>query len=177
VLPAAFLKAVVGALGLSQDEEVPERRRRDLASLDPAPATQSLVNPARVLLVEDNPVNQRLAHRLLDKLGCRVDQATNGREAVLMADRFPYDLIFMDVQMPEMDGFEATAEIRKRQNGPRHVSIVAMTAQALSGDRERCLEAGMDDYLSKPVSLDALRAAVERWSQPIRSELPVSVIK
>jgi CheY-like chemotaxis protein len=121
-----------------------------------------------VLLAEDNPVNQKLAHRLLDKLGCRVDQAANGSEAVRMADRFPYDLILMDVQMPEMDGYEATAEIRKLQNGHRHVPIVAMTAHALNGDRERCLEAGMDDYLSKPVSFEALSAAIRTWSQADR---------
>ncbi len=164
VFPAAFRRVVASALGLPSNEEVSGRDRRALAPPDAAAAKQTPTNPVRVLLVEDNPVNQKLGHRLLSILGCRVDQAANGREAVLMVDRFPYDLILMDVQMPEMDGYEATAEIRKRQNGYRPIPIVAMTAYALSGDRERCLESGMDDYLSKPVSLDALRAAVERWS-------------
>ena len=168
VLPASFHRVVASALGLSSNEEVPQQHRRAPASPDPAAARQPLANPVRVLLAEDNPVNQKLAHRLLDKLGCRVDQAANGSEAVRMADRFPYDLILMDVQMPEMDGYEATAEIRKLQNGHRHVPIVAMTAHALNGDRERCLEAGMDDYLSKPVSFEALSAAIRTWSQADR---------
>jgi signal transduction histidine kinase/CheY-like chemotaxis protein len=117
---------------------------------------------ARVLIVEDNAVNQMVAARLLEKLGCRVDVASNGREAVEMVGLLPYDAIFMDCQMPEMDGFEATHEIRRREGSSVHRPIIAMTANAMQGDRERCLSAGMDDYISKPVRKADLTEALER---------------
>jgi PAS domain S-box-containing protein len=106
----------------------------------------------RVLLAEDNPVNQKLAVRLLEKQGHAVVLASNGCEAVDMVQRQPFDLVLMDVQMPEMDGFEATAAIRAREKDTgRHIPILAMTAYAMKGDRERCLAAGMDAYVSKPI--------------------------
>jgi signal transduction histidine kinase/CheY-like chemotaxis protein len=117
---------------------------------------------ARVLVVEDNAVNQMVAARLLEKLGCRVDVAANGREAVEMVCLLPYDAIFMDCQMPEMDGFEATQEIRRREGSSVHCPIIAMTANAMQGDRERCLDAGMDDYVSKPIRKPDLIEALER---------------
>jgi CheY-like chemotaxis protein len=117
---------------------------------------------ARVLVVEDNAVNQMVAARLLEKLGCRVDVAANGREAVEMVGLLPYDAIFMDCQMPEMDGFEATQEIRSREGSSVHCPIIAMTANAMQGDRERCLDAGMDDYVSKPIRKADLIEALER---------------
>jgi signal transduction histidine kinase/ActR/RegA family two-component response regulator len=122
--------------------------------------------PISVLLVEDNPVNEKLARRLLEKSGCQVDTAWDGRQGVEKVKRGSYQVIFMDMQMPVMDGLEATAEIRRwerESDTPRH-AIVAVTANAMSGDRERCLEAGMDDYISKPVQKSDLRAAVERWT-------------
>ncbi|MCX6606310.1 MAG: response regulator [Acidobacteria bacterium] len=114
-----------------------------------------------VLLAEDNSVNQKLASHLLGKAGCNVDIAGDGLDAVSMASAFPYDLIFMDCQMPRMDGFEAAANIRRTHP---HPPIIALTANALLGDRERCLEAGMDDYLTKPIQLREIEATLERWT-------------
>jgi CheY-like chemotaxis protein len=115
------------------------------------------------LLVEDNPVNQRVALAVLGKLGYQAELAANGAEAVTAVAARTYDLILMDCQMPVMDGFEATRRIREAQAGTRRVPILAMTANAMQGDRERCLQAGMDDYIPKPVTLDALRIALSRW--------------
>ena len=120
----------------------------------------------RILVAEDNVVNQRVAVRMLEKAGHRVDLVSNGREAVEALDRVPYDLVLMDCLMPQMDGFEATRAIRAAEVGTdRHVSIVALTANAMQQDREQCLAAGMDDYLTKPFTKQALTAAVERWAE------------
>ncbi len=120
--------------------------------------------PTRVLVVEDNVVNQRVIALMLERQGCRVDVAANGVEAVEAAARGAYDLIFMDCQMPEMDGYEAARALRERERrGAARTPIVAMTANALGGDRELCLGAGMDDYLSKPITAVGLRDALARW--------------
>ncbi len=119
--------------------------------------------PARVLVAEDNPVNQKVAVWMLQRSGLRPDVAGNGREAVQMLNLVPYDLIFMDCQMPEMDGYEAAREIRRREGPERRVTIIAMTAEAIAGAREACLAAGMDDYVSKPVKLGDLSEALEKW--------------
>jgi signal transduction histidine kinase/DNA-binding response OmpR family regulator len=127
----------------------------------------------RILLVEDNPVNQAVAQAMLQTLGIGADLAVNGREAVEAVGRDAYDLVLMDCQMPEMDGYMATQRIREleargavRSPSRRRLPIVALTAHAAAGDRRRCLDAGMDDYLNKPFSLDQLQAALSRWLQP-----------
>jgi signal transduction histidine kinase/CheY-like chemotaxis protein len=114
----------------------------------------------RVLVVEDNVVNQKVASRLLERLGLRADVACDGREAIEMLEMMPYDLIFMDCQMPEMNGYEATAEIRRREGKSRRVPIVAMTAEATVACKEQCIAAGMDSYVSKPVRLDDIVEAL-----------------
>jgi PAS domain S-box-containing protein len=128
------------------------------SDLDPEQAER---HPLRILLAEDNAVNQKLALRLFSLMGYDVDVAANGLEAVDAVERQPYDVVFMDVQMPEMDGLEATRQIRARlpDSGPR---IVAMTANAMEGDREACLAAGMDDYVGKPIRVHELLAALEK---------------
>ncbi len=111
-----------------------------------------MIPPLHILLVEDNPINQKVASRLLEKAGHSVTIAGNGKEALDCVLRGRFDLVLMDLQMPEMDGLEATQEIRRHEAGsPRRLPIVALTARALVGDRERCLAAGMDGYVTKPV--------------------------
>jgi PAS domain S-box-containing protein len=154
------------------DDTPPVRQTatRDHRTERPAPPRRTEVPKAtRVLLAEDNIVNRQVAALMLEKLGCQVDVATTGKDAVEMIRRFPYDLVLMDCLMPEMDGFEATDEIRELEGGTRHVPIIAMTGLAMGGDRERCFEAGMDDYLCKPVTLKALQAKLELWTQPVAS--------
>jgi two-component system, sensor histidine kinase and response regulator len=128
----------------------------------------------RILLTEDNVVNQRVALRILEKAGHMVAIAENGKAALRMLEEQTFDLILMDVQMPEMGGFEATAHIREKEElMGRHIPIVAMTAHAMAGDRERCLDAGMDDYLAKPVAAASLLEMVALYgSKP----LPIEVV-
>ena len=141
----------------------------ELGSLAPAPADPDSRIPAphlRVLVVEDNAINQKVITKMLEKAGHRADMAGNGIEALAALCERPYDLVLMDCQMPEMDGFEATRLLRDPTSGvlnPR-VKVVALTANAMVGDRERCLAAGMDDYLAKPVQMQALLSLLSRWS-------------
>ena len=123
-------------------------------------------NKPPILIAEDNLINQKVIERMVQKLGFPVDLVANGREVIEALSRLSYALVFMDCQMPEVDGFEACREIRKRESGGTRVPIIAITANAMKGDRERCLEAGMDDYVSKPFKQDDLRAVLERWLAP-----------
>jgi len=123
----------------------------------------------RILVVEDNPVNQKVAVRMLDRLGLRAEVAGNGLEAVQMFRSVRPDVIFMDCQMPELDGYEATRRIRVMQKPGERPAIVAMTAEALTGAREACLAAGMDQYISKPIKLKDICDALEAWSPAAQS--------
>jgi CheY-like chemotaxis protein len=122
----------------------------------------------RILLVEDNVVNQRVASRMLQRLGLQADVASNGVEAVSAVEAQEYALVLMDCQMPEMDGYQAAGAIRRLSTIARNVPIVAMTANAMQGDRERCLAAGMDDYMTKPLTLDALQGMLKNWIELVR---------
>jgi signal transduction histidine kinase/CheY-like chemotaxis protein len=145
--------------GIIATAPAPEKKKEKSKTLD---ATMAERHPLRILLAEDNMVNQKVATKLLSKLGYRADVAGNGVEAIEALERQTYDVIFMDIQMPEMDGDEATQKIRAKWTQDRQPYIVAMTAHALEGDREKYLANGMDDYVSKPVNINALVAALEK---------------
>jgi CheY-like chemotaxis protein len=151
------MRALHDVLGIARREERP-------AEQPATPERAAAVGPL-VLVAEDNEVNRRVALAMLERSGCRVETVVNGREALEAVTSRHYDLVLMDVQMPEMDGLTATAAIRAREDETgRRTPIVAMTAHAMNEDRERCLAAGMDDYISKPVKSDELRAKLARWT-------------
>jgi two-component system sensor histidine kinase/response regulator len=130
------------------------------AQLQPQP---SAGNRGHVLVVDDNAANQKVAARMIARLGYRIDVAGTGAEAVAMLGKGRYDAVLMDCQMPELDGYEASKHIRHNERGGRRVPIIAMTADTVAGERERCLAAGMDDYISKPLKLHVIAAILERW--------------
>ena len=153
-------------------------------TLAPVLARKSGWRRGRILVAEDNIANQQVAVGILGKLGLRADVAANGAEALKALETIPYDLVFMDVQMPEMDGLQATRRIRASESAvlDHRVPIVAMTAHAFQSDRDQCLQAGMDDYVTKPVELPALVAVLEKWfqakdqgTQPIEQEVHSTV--
>ena len=147
-----------------------DREDRTLKDREPEVKTKSL----KILLVEDTAINRKVVLNQLKMLGYRADVATNGQEALDILATKHYDILFMDCQMPVLDGYSATQQLRQREGKDKHTIAIAMTANAMSGDREKCLAAGMDDYLSKPVDMTALAAMLEKWSGPSQSS-PLSV--
>ncbi len=129
---------------------------------------EPLQTPLEVLVVEDNAVNQKLIAKLLERLGCQVRVASSGSSALSLYTDYRFDLILMDCQMPEMDGYETTALIRQKESGRRRTPIVALTANVMENDLERCLEAGMDAYLTKPIDLMKLRETLEEHGAAAR---------
>jgi PAS domain S-box-containing protein len=182
-MPGDLHRALARVLWPEEEAETaPERGMEPGAGLAPVvalstPVSAPRVEPVRlkepsvrrsprVLVAEDNLVNQKLVLRLLEKVGLKADVVANGSQAVAATGKTTYDLILMDCQMPEMDGFEATAEIRRLEGETRHTTICALTAHAMAGDRERCLDAGMDDYISKPLTIGVLHKKIAHWIRP-----------
>ncbi len=164
----AQLRHYIGRLVAAKGDQV---ATDPVVTSEPAGATvdsQPRKLQPRLLVAEDNVVNQKVALKMLAKLGYDADVVENGRLAVEAFEQRRYKAILMDCQMPVMDGYQATAAIRRSEGG--HVPIIALTANAMKGDREQCIEAGMDDYLSKPLSLGELAEALERWTKPIEPE-------
>jgi CheY-like chemotaxis protein len=159
VKPGALRDTVVAVL---TGTGVREAARPERPSADAGLAAR---HPLRILLAEDNAVNQKLALRLLERMGYAAHVAANGLEAITALEVTPYDVVLMDIQMPELDGLEASRRIRSRWPD-RRVRIVAMTANAMEGDREACIAAGMDDYVSKPIRPDELAAALAAAGPP-----------
>jgi PAS domain S-box-containing protein len=145
----------------------PADRPPSPAPAAPASADLPTVRRSRILLVEDNATNQLVTVKFLQRIGCVVVVARNGQDAAALAAQRDFDVVLMDCHLPGVDGFAATGMIRRAEGGRRRVPIVALTANAMAGDRERCLTAGMDDYLSKPISLQKLRDCVGRWTQVV----------
>ncbi len=161
VRPVALLESLMVAFngGAAQDRRAP--------AASAFGAAFAATHPLRLLLADDNAVNQKVGAMLLHRLGYKTDLAANGLEVLQALDTTPYDLIFLDVQMPEMDGYETARRVIARWQGrnPGRPRMVAMTGNAMQGDREKCLEAGMDDYISKPVRVEELKAMLTRWGQ------------
>jgi len=147
----------------------------------PAPSGLARTAPSgrgRILIVDDNPVNQLVAQRAVDRFGYAAEVVSGGAEALAAIreaarQRAPFDAVLMDCQMPDMDGYETTAAIRQWENGMRRVPIIALTANCVEGDREKCLDSGMDDYLAKPFRLPSLESTLERWIASPVSSAPV----
>jgi signal transduction histidine kinase len=156
-------KQLLNALSQSFDGRAASYRNAPAAlTFDPSFASRL---PLRILMADDNRVNQKVGSRFLERLGYRADVVGNGLEVLQALERQPYDIVFLDVQMPEMDGYEAASQLRRRWTGADRPRIIAMTGNAMQGDRERCLKAGMDDYIAKPVRVEDLRMALELWGR------------
>ncbi len=168
---------LLNALLTSWSTRLEQRSQQSIVALETncaAPGQVAIATSSlRVLIVEDNVVNQKVASRLLLKLGIEADVVADGREAIDKLDLVPYDVVFMDCQMPVVDGYEATAEIRRRQRPGQSVRIIAFTAEATVRAREQCTKAGMDDFITKPISLDSLKLMVEKWGSTADAKVAV----
>jgi len=164
VRQSQLLDALAETLVDPDAEDVSERKGREKGIITRHSLGEDTVEKARLLVAEDNLVNQKVAMRILEKAGHRVDVVNNGIEAVAAIENTSYDMVFMDIQMPEMDGYEATAAIRKMAPEYSELPVIAMTAHAMKGDREKCIASGMDDYISKPVRPKGLLEMVQRWA-------------
>ncbi|NJL43376.1 MAG: response regulator, partial [Pseudanabaena sp. SU_2_4] len=153
-----LLEAIEKALGISGARSASPQELTVPRVLSPKTTSQ-------ILLAEDNPTNQKVAVKLLEKLGYSVKVAANGQEVLQQLEETPYDLILMDCQMPLLDGYATTQEIRRRQGDRSHTVIIAMTANAMKEDRDKCIAAGMDDYVSKPISKDQIQAVLQQWGK------------
>ncbi|HSU55597.1 MAG TPA: response regulator [Candidatus Dormibacteraeota bacterium] len=162
IRPAQLLDSLCRAMSIHLQRE---KKAPQAPALDAGFARRL---PLRLLLADDNPINQKVGLSVLNKLGYRADIANNGLEVLQALEQKPYDILFLDVQMPEMDGLEAARQICQRWPAEKRPRIVAMTGNALMGDREKCLQAGMDDYISKPVRIAELQSALERWGAATR---------
>jgi CheY-like chemotaxis protein/HPt (histidine-containing phosphotransfer) domain-containing protein len=162
IRPAQLLDSLCRAMSIQLQRE---KKAPSAPALD---ATLARRLPLRLLLADDNPINQKVGLSVLNKLGYRADVANNGLEVLKALEQKVYDILFLDVQMPEMDGLEAARQICKSWSADKRPRIIAMTGNALMGDREKCLQAGMDDYISKPVRISELQSAIERWG-PMRT--------
>jgi len=162
VTRANLLKAILKTVAQPLQATAPSDR----------PELPGAVRPLRILLAEDNPVNQKVAVRLLETQGHSVVPVSTGAELLEVFPRGSFDLILMDVQMPVMNGYDATRAIRAREwSTGKHIPVIALTAHAMQGDRQICLDAGMDDYLSKPIQSGDLRETLARWSNPDLNEV------
>jgi signal transduction histidine kinase/HPt (histidine-containing phosphotransfer) domain-containing protein/BarA-like signal transduction histidine kinase len=165
IRPVQLLEALCRALSV----QVQRDKKAPVAPTLDADLARRL--PLRVLLADDNPINQKVGLSVLHKLGYQADIAVNGVEALKALDQKAYDILFLDVQMPEMDGLEAARQICQKWSADKRPRIIAMTGNALVGDREKCLQAGMDDYISKPVRVEEMQSALERWG-PMKTRKP-----
>jgi signal transduction histidine kinase/CheY-like chemotaxis protein/HPt (histidine-containing phosphotransfer) domain-containing protein len=166
VRPSVLLDAItkiLGAAAVPGSEGATPGTSASAAARTVAVRPQGTRSRAGVLVAEDNAISQQVARRMLESLGCTVDIAASGVQVLDALRRQRYELVFMDCQMPEMDGYEATRALRSEEDGARRTPVVALTAGAMEGDAQRCLDAGMDDYLTKPVRLEDFRAALARW--------------